>query len=720
MEKCTKPDPIRVIQKEPIRVIEKEIIIPDITKIKKSINLTSEQEAVYSEIIKKNNTCVIAKAGTGKTTMAIEIAKRLYEKNRSKTLMLTYNRSLLNDVRGKVKNLCYIKAHNYHTLCKEIFETKKCIEDADIKNVLNNPILSLKKYDLIVIDEMQDMNEIFYGLIMKFLQSYKQSPTLLIMGDPFQTLYIKNIEKIFKSYLVEPDINFKTVFVVKHLSISFRITHEIAHFINTNLNPNNMVKAYPDKFTPEEVKKISFLWGDGIRANPDRSISQNSVIVIEGEQKLYTLTTKLYEKYQPRDTMVLGWSIKETSTCLKLANAIGDKYGFRKVVSSETNRGDKFDPNMRSYSTVHQTKGLEFEGVIIPDMSNFICNRMHPIKAYNLHYTASTRAKNCLIVCKRFYLKNGDSPFCTFTDFNGLKSEQKFKESNTVTKLISYIPVLNEKFYNIVDETSHGISEYRSIETIAYGKIDNMSYSLELTPYIGKAIPYMYNIRNKIVTAQEIYKNTKELITDQKEGVFSMILDWIRRIEYSEENWANIIKLIIIEDIILNGKKYLWSQIEDTSIIDKSINKTLIENCLKNLTIFLEYKRQGKIHQEYCCNFQTKLQWYTNQYLPLIRGRCDYYIPGTKTLIELKISPTFRESDVEQVLVYTSILQLKGHDIQDILLYYANIGKCYKIKFEDGFNPKYYIYQILARKCNQPIDKDTWEKDKNCVIDLDN
>ena len=92
--------------------------------------LSEEQNCVRECIMKRRNVAVIAKAGSGKTTASLIIAKEFLEKFRQSVLLVTYSRTLKEETRRMINKFglggasVRVEAHSIHTLAKKFFRMR--------------------------------------------------------------------------------------------------------------------------------------------------------------------------------------------------------------------------------------------------------------------------------------------------------------------------------------------------------------------------------------------------------------------------------------------------------------------------------------------------------------------------------------------------------------------------------------------------------------------
>ena len=152
--------------------------------------LSEEQQNILNATKTGDNVIVDAVAGTGKTTLILAIAKELSDK---KILQITYNKSLKFEVREKTKelNIENLTIHTYHSLAVCYYLCTAHVDNEIKKIVMNKTIPSRKipEFDMLVIDEAQDMTLLYYQLMIKFAKDIGSPIQLLVLGDYMQGLY---------------------------------------------------------------------------------------------------------------------------------------------------------------------------------------------------------------------------------------------------------------------------------------------------------------------------------------------------------------------------------------------------------------------------------------------------------------------------------------------------------------------------------------------------
>lgn len=343
---------------------------------------SKEQNDIIRDIKNGKNVIVNAVAGSGKTTTVLLIAKECPKK---KILQITYNKALKLEVvekaqKFKIKN---IEVRTYHSLAVYYYNSKAYTDDYLKEIIENNQIpKQWADFDIIIIDETQDMTYNYFILVNKFIYDMGIDPTLLLLGDVYQSIYeFKNADNKFLKYA--KDIWNNKKFEIRDLAISFRLTKNIAHFVNNYMLGENIIS------TVKEVnQKILYYKGN--------------IFEIYNE-----LTKKITEwiktnKYVVDDFFILCPSLKnkkiKTFENNLVANGINILYPKS---DDDMNLSEDIIKNKIVFSTFHQAKGRERKVVIICNFDDSYFeyyNDSDPKKCSNEIYVAVTRSQEILIL----------------------------------------------------------------------------------------------------------------------------------------------------------------------------------------------------------------------------------------------------------------------------------------------------------------------------------
>jgi len=347
------------------------------------IQLSDEQQCILDTVKEGHNVMVDAVAGTGKTTLILSIAREMPD---TKILQLTYNASLRKDVKETVEknDIQNLTVHTYHSLAKRYYLSTG-YTDTEIRRLLfkNMPLKEVSpKYDMIVLDECQDMTLLYFQLMVKFIKDIDCNIQLLILGDYMQGLYD------FKG----ADIRFLTLadqvwdgltnlttpgFQKRTMKMSFRITNQMRNFVNDVMLGEDRMNSC------REGNIVTYV----------RNSRSNISRVVYGE------ITKLLENgVNPSEIFVLGGSVKgANSNIRRLENTLVEKDVPCHVPMLE---GDKIDDRVIDgkvvFSTFHSVKGRQRKYVFVVGFDNayfrFNARTLPRDVCPNTLYVAATRA----------------------------------------------------------------------------------------------------------------------------------------------------------------------------------------------------------------------------------------------------------------------------------------------------------------------------------------
>jgi len=331
---------------------------------------SDEQKDAIRCLVDKN-VIIDSVAGSGKTTTVLYIAKIFARKN---ILLLTYNAKLKIETRERVDALKIpnLEVHSYHSFAVKNIGPDCCTDAGIIKwiNSTKEPIAH--NYDMIVIDEAQDMTLLYYKLCSRLINPRTQ---VCILGDKFQSIYAFNGADerfITFAHLIFGGAPFP--YVKTLLSTSYRITNQIAAFMNRVILRYDRLRAVKD--------------GPRVR-----------YVFSKYESGAYLEVKRQLEAFPATDIFILAASVRpsQQSPLRKLANRLSAD-GIPIYIPSDDNR--KLDEEVLVgklvFSSFHQAKGLERKCVIVFgfDMSYYEYYNKNARKELcpNELYVALTRA----------------------------------------------------------------------------------------------------------------------------------------------------------------------------------------------------------------------------------------------------------------------------------------------------------------------------------------
>ena len=416
--------------------------------------MNDEQRAVVEHMKSGENVVVNAVAGSGKSTTVLFMAKETPSLN---TIQFTYNSTLRLEIRekAKVQGLTNLEVHTFHSMAVKYYD-ESAHTDTGIRKILAEnlaPRRSLPKMDIVVLDETQDITELYFRMIVKFTKDMDHDFQLLVLGDYQQGMYeFKGSDSRFltladKLWRKHPRLK-SHVFHTCHLTMSYRITLQMCDFLNNVMLGEQRLRACREGSLPV------------IYLRNTRHNLENMVV--------YHVTKLLSEGAKPSDFFILGSSVKgQKSLIRKIENALVCRGVPCHVPMFETETvDDKVIDNKVVFCTFHSAKGRERKYVFVTGFDqaymDTCCRDLDQKMCPNTLYVAATRASECLFLLERdqfqedrplSFLKKShaemkkmdcvDFKGMTYHSFDGaerIASEVPLKRMVTPTDLVKFIP----------------------------------------------------------------------------------------------------------------------------------------------------------------------------------------------------------------------------------------------------------------------------------------
>jgi len=327
------------------------------------VRMTEEQKVALDYCQANLRVGVEGGAGTGKTILAMEKARRLAEEG-LRVRFLCYNKPLADSLNEAAEGFVVT---NFHELCSELaieanlgFKVpgerdqvgKFWNEDAPELLIKALELLPETRYDAVIIDEGQDFKEHWWTAILDLLARRDESH-LYVFHDPNQDIYHGEFSS---------DLNLTPV----TLKWNCRNTIRIARYCSGVLEQDATTRPDAPEGLPVTEQEV-------------RSRDQ----MVETVRKLLHRYVN-EEGIPPEKIAVLtGRSLKRSA--VKKAGKLGNHELIQ--------LGNKRKPNSVLISTLHRFKGLEADVVIVCDIDRS-SKRFDPKELY----VAASRAKHVLAV----------------------------------------------------------------------------------------------------------------------------------------------------------------------------------------------------------------------------------------------------------------------------------------------------------------------------------
>ena len=387
-------------------------------------NPSDEQMNIINHIKSgKYNGEVDAVAGSGKTTTILSLATHISEKS---IIQITYNSELKREVSEKKDKygLTNIDIFTYHSFAYKYY-TEEANTDIGISKIVRTdmaPKVALPQIDILVGDEIQDMNFLYYQFVQKVLtdsgnQSHplvqmKSSPVqILILGDKYQGLYeFKGADTRFltlghKIWGSSSPYPFKQM----NLTTSYRVTRQIADFVNK-------VMLGPDESSVSSCGLVERIHAikDGPKVSYIRRSSCFQVYRSIGA-RIVNMILSGYAK--PSDIFVLAASVKQKYFKM-IENMLVENNIPCYVPMNDVNTiHSDVIKNKVIFSSFHQSKGRERKVVIIYGFDrtyfDYYNRGADMTMCPSTLYVAATRATEKLIVVEAA----DPLPFLKYTHF---------------------------------------------------------------------------------------------------------------------------------------------------------------------------------------------------------------------------------------------------------------------------------------------------------------
>ena len=303
-------------------------------------------------------------------------------------LQVTYNSQLKVEVRKKADllGLTNLEIHTYNSLCVKYYD-RLGYKNEILRTVVDRgsaPCRTIGGKDIVVLDETQDMNLLFYRLVKKFIaDSPTKTPQLLILGDKYQSIY-KFIGADSRYLTLAPSLWGRS-FLPCTLTTSYRLTKPMASFVN------EVMLGYPRIVASRtEGPRVSYRVCDPF--------------LIHKEICELLLARLLDKSVKPDDIFVLAGSIKGSKTPVRLLENALAAHGIPCYYphSDDKKIDEEIIEGKVVFSTFHQAKGRERKIVIVYGFDEtyftYYGKGYDPLVCPETLYVAATRAKERLIL----------------------------------------------------------------------------------------------------------------------------------------------------------------------------------------------------------------------------------------------------------------------------------------------------------------------------------
>lgn len=329
---------------------------------KKIVELTNDQAWILAFVANRGRAAVTGPAGSGKTLLAIDLAKRLGLAGK-RTLLTCFNKRLAGYLRGSVAGTPHVHVAYFHELCVQMaaeagLELPAPPEEPDGSPYFEHELPELleraarelgPRFEAIVVDEAQDFREWWWPALLA-LHEDPDEGTLYLFADDNQNLYGGTLP-------VSSDLH------CPPLPSNLRNTKAIHEFVSVFYKAEEKPSSKGPVGRPPEIL--------GYRSDEDLAHLLSVV-----------LTNLVDEEKVPLEDIVILTPSRKEKSGLRQRERVD---GFR--------LSERVEPGAVLTSSVHSFKGLERPVVILAELGD---KQQEDIDQYL--YLGGSRARNHLIV----------------------------------------------------------------------------------------------------------------------------------------------------------------------------------------------------------------------------------------------------------------------------------------------------------------------------------
>ena len=358
------------------------------------VNLTEAQTDIVYEDPNKN-ILVIACAGAGKTMTVLCRIKHLIQTHNvddNSIMMTTFTRDAANEMKNKLFDIMgynpSITVGTLDSIARRFTHTTKQtngLKDVSeyayefLSKIRSDPTV-ISQFKYMFVDEFQDINDIQYQIINEF---YKAGCKIFAVGDDAQNIYT------FRGSKIEFILNFSNYFenaTVKYLIDNFRSTQAIINMANACIEKN-------ESSIPKKMCAALGIEGEKPLVRYFPTVATQTACIVEAIGKLVD------QGVAPHDIAILS----PVNQSLFLIEEQLTKKGINNVyLDGKCDVKTSKKPWHVCLSTVHKSKGLEWEYVFLTNMSDEVIPKTKtPLQieeSRRLFYVGVTRARKQLHV----------------------------------------------------------------------------------------------------------------------------------------------------------------------------------------------------------------------------------------------------------------------------------------------------------------------------------
>lgn len=636
--------------------------------------LSEEQLEVVKATRDGYSSYVDAVPGAGKSTTTFGIAEDNSDK---RILSVTFSSQL--KMEGRIKKdklgLDNLEIESYHSLATNYYSAIG-FDDRNIINLLKKnlnlkPDKAFIKYDIIILDEAQDMSILFYKLVHKFIRDINFKGVIVVLGDVNQGIYeYRGADTRFLtcSHRLYKDFSFKEL----TFSRSFRLSNQVSQFINEAVLGYEKIKTDKDEYP------VRYIIGDPYTYHIWQDLYQ---IIIHS-------VTEMGYKYD--DIFVLAPSVSSPGSPIKQF----ENFLARKRIpiyiphNDEANIKEEDLKNKVGMITYHKSKGRERKLVIVLGADE---------SYYKYQDTETSDFENCP---NPFYVAFS-RPLEQLIVVHGVRYSQPFKKLPFLKKTI---PELARTDY--CDFSVSGPPSY--VNTIR-ARVNGLEYQRPIM--INRKLQHSISVTQLTKFLSDgfeswIQPQISKLFTKIKPSNKLKLKGSIKG-THGNEQVADINGLVIptIWEYNTVGHSSLWIDIERYKRTERNPS-FLVKNNLEKIVYpcqsVSDYLRMGNMYItvkeriESNLNQINKFDWLKQEHIDICLNNLDRFIGSPKDLdfersfdydgkdyLEINTSGSIKIPEINQPIYLSGIMDAVDHN------------NVYEFKCVGEFSTSHYLQVIM-------------------------
>ena len=643
------------------------------------MKLTNEQDDILRTVSDfETNIHINAVPGSAKTTTCLCIARTHPLK---RILLLTYNKRLRLETLQKLNGLNNIHCHTFHSFGYSGFHETRCKDDIGLEYICKQNNLKVSfSYDLLIIDEAQDMTLLLYRFVKKCYSCFVNKCPIVVLGDSRQCIFsYKGADPRFLTRA--PSIFDWNVYswVQKTLSVTFRCSPSICDFINSCLTPSDL-RLTPHKNDNDDdttpIKPVYMIFDTWNENNMHKIVTLIETVLIDHQASL-------------NDILILFASVKQTSTTgkdkpvKKLCNMLS-AHGYSIAIQFDhsIDIDDEILQNKIWIANFHKVKGIERKHVFVFDFDSsyftFYGKNMEDTILPNIIYVALSRASCTLHVINHersanfaFVKREHVEQYCTYNKqyLNRVFHRQQLKRDDfknrdvKPSKLCEHIDTL------LLSECIAQVSVHR------YNKGRPLLFSSKTKKHVHGSIENVSDINSEIVNIllQRLTDNTCNL-----KSLFWNTYDWLVKHgichetyvleDYETYDFSDMCAVTYLATAICSYKSDLIFRLKQLHSFNW-FSPNMIQKTYQHLRLFIDQNVHVPLYEQ-------GIDFYDSSFKRLFVGFIDCYDIVTDTVFEFKCTNTIENTHIIQTLVYRYMVDVSTPDT----MYTSKTSSIYNMK----------------------------------------